>query len=554
MMKLSFTQKIKNDIHPLSQIDDPRTSFSPENTLRELFFSASRSPQQNIIDSDGNPQPEDEALNQLMTSLDTDGIDRNHQDDTRHMLSTLVPHYTDHDLLITDQFFVEQGRVIDNLPEASDDVLYTLMGDIIKPSQDILEEDQTIRSLLYPAYNTLYSRSLTYAFRDDDTFQRFLNKIPDLMDQLDTMIPGKTQDFIDTFRSEVTLDRPAEGLFLRKHNTLGNEPLSTSRVIIWLLNTWVYSQDEYTADILPFSVNELIVPRVVTLMNIEEVAKSSPSTIHKDWNTMNNMFHQASRYVSQNTLRTFSDVEGMAGDAIERARYAQDRRESQLAKQREQPISGNEPTPMQIFQAIDNISRKMGQTGFSHNYVKTRRPSFMRSNRRQPDNPSMPGMVTRKTYRPDIILHIDTSPSVKPENYDQTVKYIIRSAKHHGVNLYIASFADFYVAPVLLTTEGRSLQQINAAFHKIKKAAGCGTDYVPIWEFLNTHPKYQRALNLIITDFGYVPPNDVVTHPKNLYYAPLNGMDWNSVTTWCNEFIRDMKHIDQNIRTKILGM
>lgn len=553
-MKLAFTQKITENLDPLGSIDNPTEPFNPAETITEIFLSPLRVPDQQILDDAGEPQDESVALDQLMTSFDTDGLDKAHQDDTRAMLATALTHYTDHDHLLTDQFFVEQQRVTDDLPEASDDIIYSITTDVTPVCEAILDRQSPIQSLLYPMFTTVRPRSTVYAFKDNNTFQAFLKKIPDYLEMLGTPLPGKTKKFIDEFRKTVVLDEPAEGLFLRKTNMSMNERLSTARTIIWLLNMWSKEQDEYTTNVLPFSVNELTVPRVVTFMNIEKTAQTSKSVIQKKWNTIRNMYQNANKFIDQKTLRTFTSVENMVEEATKKSKVDRENRNILAAKRAHKPLANTEPSPEMVFQAVEAMAKKMSHTSRSQNYIKVKRPSFMRSNRRQPDNPSMPGKVTKKQYYPDIVLHIDTSPSVQPKHYEQTVRYIIASAKRHDVNVYIASFADYYVMPVLLPIEGRSVRQVTAHFHHIQKAFGNGTDVEPIWDFLNANPRYQKALNLIITDFGFHVPAEAVIHPKNTFYAPLNGMDWDSIKWLANGFIEGMKHIDPKIRTKILGM
>ena len=122
-----------------------------------------------------------------------------------------------------------------------------------------------------------------------------------------------------------------------------------------------------------------------------------------------------------------------------------------------------------------------------------------------------------------------------------------------NVNLYFTSFSHILSQPVLLKTQNRSVKAIWKQFQKIPKVTG-GTDYAQIWDFINAAPARKERCNIIFTDFQWHAPATDKVHPKNLFYAPVSGMDWNYLVSDAKSFVRSMNHIDATVASKLIGV
>ena len=206
---------------------------------------------------------------------------------------------------------------------------------------------------------------------------------------------------------------------------------------------------------------------------------------------------------------------------------------------------------MDLARYVKLLSDKQGRVNKSGNIYKEVTMTFNKPNRRDPDNFNLQGKSISTRYKPDIHLYVDTSGSISERNYIEAIYAAIMVARKNNVDLYFNSFADGLSQTTRLHTRNKSVQQIYAEFKKIVKVTG-GTDYVPIWQYINQVPRAQREIALCITDFEWSPPNKFVKHPQNLYYVPCGQTDYNRIKRSAEQFIKAMRHIDPDIRKRVL--
>src|SRR5699024_2866 len=137
--------------------------------------------------------------------------------------------------------------------------------------------------------------------------------------------------------------------------------------------------------------------------------------------------------------------------------------------------------------------------------------------------------IKNTSYLPDIHLYVDTSGSMSVEDYQMACVMLMEMAHRADVNIYFSSFSDVLSQELLLPTKGRSRQQMATMIAAVPKVTG-GTDYHQIWENINASPVRQQRMNIVLTDFEFLPRSGrKVDHPRNIFYAPtVPGSDQRS--------------------------
>lgn len=212
------------------------------------------------------------------------------------------------------------------------------------------------------------------------------------------------------------------------------------------------------------------------------------------------------------------------------------------------------PTSNEYLTMLKLILKKMHTNRITMNVYKYSKPSFQKPNRRDPDDWNKQGKITSTKYSPDIHLYIDCSGSISEEDYATAVKMCIQLARKLNVDLYVNSFSHILSQTTKLTCKGKSLQEIYGKFLKIPKVTG-GTNFEQMWHFINKSQKRQDELSLIISDMEWSAPGKFVKHPQNLYYVPIKtrySTDTRQLVRECESFMRSMKHIEPDIRRRIL--
>ena len=197
-----------------------------------------------------------------------------------------------------------------------------------------------------------------------------------------------------------------------------------------------------------------------------------------------------------------------------------------------------------LARRIQKLMDRMRDANQSQNTYKVSYYTFQRANRRNPDDYNLRGRALATHYHPDIHIYADTSGSISQENYEGMMKACIAMASKLNVNLYFNSFSDHMSQETLLKTK-------DAQFEKTPKVTG-GTNFEQIWHYINSSPKRKARLSIIITDFEWAPRRNFVDHPKNLYYAPCDKMNYSSITRAAEDFAKSMLFLEPNIRGRIL--
>ncbi|WP_257478339.1 hypothetical protein [Acidipropionibacterium jensenii] len=451
------------------------------------------------------------------------------------------------------EVFVAQATVAHRLPWPGLRVVYNARDDVIPAAKALLADAEPPDLLLAGLAHTYHPSTLGFWFTDQKAFGDFTTWCTAQVAVLGPAVPRSTDQKMQAF-TRLSLKGLTESLILRNDDADANEEFSFPRLLVHLLMSWIMAQRKgqspTTAGPLAFNVGELFCPRTLVLVNVEAHAHATTGAIDAEWALINQALTNRPRVIGTSQLTQLTALPRAAARAAARAADPATQKDLRSATI---TFRTGRPHARDITADLKRVVRSMGTVTRSQNELRRATVSFVRANRRRPDDFNTPGRLTTPAYKPDIHVFIDTSGSISQENYQDAVKMLIATARKLDVNLYMSSFSHLLSAPTLLRIHGRSMSQIWRQFAGIPKVSG-GTDYQQVWEFINAAPARRRRLSVIITDFEYFPPTVRVDHPRNLYYAPCGAMDWNNLVANARNFTNSMAHIEPAIHQRLLGM
>ena len=491
-----------------------------------------------------------------------DSMDPSAEKTAKELLGQTMVNYDQGTPLPVGELFAVQAGQRNKWPAPSARVLYTAQNDVIPAAKGLLagsaDESAFFASVAY-AY---HPNTLGFWFQSSTAFDGFKIWLSQQVQSMAgaSIMPPDTLRLLNDF-ANLSLKGLTESLLLRKDDSDGNEEFSFARLVIRMLMNYVEQQRKQASTgqppavidtgIMPFTLGELFCPRSLVLVNVEAHARATSSKVTTEWNLINQSLASPVKVVSNASLSKLTSLPRAAAKAAAmgaKQQPGQPGSRSAQVKFRKQP-----PSKLDLFKDITRVLRRMGKVNKSQNIYRTTKTTFLKANRRNPDDFNKPGRITSVQYMPDLHIYIDTSGSISEENYQEAVLMLIRIAKKLNVNLYFNSFSHILSQETLLKVENKSTRQIWQEFRKVPKVTG-GTQFKQVWDYINASPKRKRQLSLMITDFEWSPPSRREEHPANLYYAPCSAMDWKYMVRSAEDYANAMQHIDASIRQKLLGM
>ena len=182
---------------------------------------------------------------------------------------------------------------------------------------------------------------------------------------------------------------------------------------------------------------------------------------------------------------------------------------------------------------------------------KAKKNSFLHQNRRHPDDINLPGRKMFNQYRPNLMIHLDTSGSVSEDQYQGALISLLAIAKKYNMPVYFQSFSHYVSDISYLDLRKYTVKQSYEILHRIPKVNG-GTEYENVWSTINKSP--DDFIHFMITDFEYAISSQIDFRQmskvvNNLYYVAFSNINIDSV----NYFAKDMYyHHDYTIFKHIL--
>lgn len=531
-------------------------TFKPDSYLKQTtdqLLNSPINPQHPVSIADNGRNLSDTDVAQCILDCLGDVYDAKAQNRAKDLCSQTMVYFNKSTPLNIDELFLIQASCKNPtlLPIPNAVTAYTPGVDVIPAARKFLAGQVPWEIWFGSLGFYARPRTLGFSFATQSSFEDFKTWFNQQLTPLAGTIPAETQQLIQDFQT-LTLTDLTESLKLRDDSSQGNDPVSFPRVLISYLMMYASQVSQTECSIMPFCLSELYCPESVVFINVERHSKANATEIEKEWKIINQSINQKIPMVSNSKLNKLTAVQRSLQRAANMA-AANMMTTTQMAamKAAKTGFRKSEPTAYDLAKLMKRIMDKMANVARSENTYKVSRATYQKPNRRDPDNFNLMGKSTSTKYRPDIHLYIDTSGSISESNYASTMKACILMAKKLNVNLYFNTFSDYLSQTTMLNVKDKSLNEIYKRFRDTPKVTG-GTDFEPIWHFINRSPKRKREISVLITDFGYYPPNHYAEHPKNLYYVPCANMNWHSIVHYAENFVDSMQHIDPLIRNHLL--
>lgn len=457
-----------------------------------------------------------------------------------------------------DEAFITQAAATCKLPDPSK-ALYTTQSDVIPAVKDVLAGNAGTDLLLVSLGWTFHPHTVGFWFRTTAEFDAFKTWLQGELAKIASNISTSDMRMFQQFNA-LTLTDLTESLILRADDSQALDEYTFARVLMWALMAWTSANAPQTGapeicGVLPFSIAEMALPRTLVLVNVEAHARASMRKIINEWELINKSLHTPVKLVTPGQLSKLTALARAQQKASAQAANSLSNAHQQKGRSGRVVFHKTPTRPVDIYKSVMRVLTRMSKVNQSLNSIRNVTTSFVRANRRQPNDPNKPGKVISRKYLPDIHIYLDTSGSISTENYEDTIKMLITFAKKMGVDLYFTSFSHIMSTPVRLRIKDRSVNQVWKQFAAVPKVSG-GTDYEQIYTFINEHPTLRRRLNLVITDFEWWPGSYHIDVPENLYYVPISVPSgyYSSLRSSAMSFVCSMKKIDPSTGSRILGM
>lgn len=528
-------------------------TFDPVAHVQQLFARSVRTPivasAPAVIKDDAGNDVSDADIAGRVAACCTDVVDRDSEDWCDGLFRQVLLHYTPGKLNVQG-LFVNQAATEAGLAFPTATVIYTPATDVIPVSRKFIAGQATYEE--YFATMAFYARSQTMAFYfvNNVAFDDFKAWLAAGTQPIAGTLPPETNQMLADFQ-KLRLNGLTESILLRNNTSENNDPGSFARLIMTMLLSYTAQVSPAEFGLMPFEVGELFCPMSMVFVNVEKHAHSNAKAIANEWDIINKSIKTPLNIVSNKRLmnltagmRALQKIQSAAANAVTNANQS-------MTRSKAVPFKVRMPSVIDIVRILQKVMSRMANVNRSENSYKAIRMTYNKPNRRDPDDFNKMGKSVSTKYRPDIHLYVDTSGSISEENYENMVHACMRMARKLNINLYFNSFSHYMSSCTKINVKDKSMMETYRAFQRIPKADG-GTDYKQIWDYINASAKRRRELSLIITDFEWDPPSHFVEHPKNLYYLPCDRMNWSQLTYYAQRFCDNMRHIDPDMRRRLL--
>lgn len=543
---------------PVSGDYDPVAGITAT-IVEPLYTPLNQNHQVVISDAKGHTLDKDETTQHILSCLG-DTVDAKAETLVKDLIAQASIYYDAKSPLLVNEMFAVQAGVQYKMPAPTPTIIYGAQGDVIPAAKKLLsgqvgDAGEFFASIAY----AFHPETLGFWFQSSAAFDDFKTWLANSTATLSAVLPADTTNLLNQF-SKISLKGLTESLLLRKDDSDENDEYSFARVIVHMLMDYVQQKETAAAQTqstsetgaMPFLLSELFSPRTLVIVNVEAHARASGNKVANEWKMINTSIASPVKIISNKYISKLTALPRAAAKA-QAAVSSMQKGQNQNGRSAQVKFRKQSPSKIDLVKDLTRALKRMGQVNRSQNIFRKSKSTFVKANRRDPDDWNKPGKIVSTHYMPDIHVYVDTSGSISEENYQQSVIMLISMAKKLNVDLYFNSFSHMLSQEVLLRTANKSVAQIWHEFRKIPKVSG-GTEYKQIWDYINMSPARRRRLSLVITDFEWNPPTTREEHPKNLYYAPCSSMDWAMITHWAQNYVNRMRHIEPAIAQRMLGL
>lgn len=504
---------------------------------------------------DGHQEDKDSISETFVTELFLDEGESDRSVKLRDFLAQTLLHYQPNFETIDSSLMV-QNATAENLPlpivQGARSIVYTVTTDVIPTAKQYLAGQVSFDYWATSFGFTFRVPALLISMDTPDIYKEFQQYVQTTVAPIQSQLPIETNVALQEFY-KTNLDGLAEGFKIRANIQDNNHDYSFARILHTCIMQFV-NQNGQTG-IIPTSLKEIIHPTTIMFLNVEKHAHSNNRDINRTWDSAMKM--SRTKLVGLNKIKKLSEEQQL--DAMRqrsnarRSALMNNANKDELSrKKRAKPFGKNLKTSKQLTKEIARILSKMKKVRMSNNVIKTRKTTFNKPNRRDPDNYDKPGIIYSHQYVPDIHIYLDTSGSISEHNYKEACMAIIHLAQTLKTKLYLNSFSHVLSQPALVDIANCSKDVAWKRLQNIPKVSG-GTNFDLVWNYIHQSPQRKQELSIMITDFEYTPSNSYTTPlPKNLFYVPCGGFQIDNLRRSATYFVNSTRRLDANLRNKII--
>ena len=503
---------------------------------------------------DGQPEDKDSISETFVTELFLDEGESERSVKLRDFLAQTLLHYQPNFETI-DASLMVQNATAENLPlpivQGARSIVYTVATDVIPVAKQYLAGQVSFNYWATSFGFTFRVPALVVSMDTPDVYKEFQQYVQTTVAPFQSQLPIDANMALQEFY-KTTLDDLAEGFRIRATVGDNNQDYSFARILHTCVMQFVAQNGQ--AGIIPTSLKEIIHPTTIMFLNVEKHAHSNNRDINKTWNSAMNM--SKAKLIGLNKIKKLSEEEQLDAmrqrSNVRRSALMNKAKDPASRKKRAKPFGKQLKTSKQLTKEIVRILSKMKKVRMSNNVIKTRKTTFNKPNRRDPDNYDKPGIIYSHQYVPDIHVYLDTSGSISERNYKEACMAIIQLAQTLKTKLYLNSFSHVLSQPALVDIGNCSKETAWKRLQNIPKVSG-GTDFDLVWDYIHQSPQRKQELAIMITDFEYTPSNSYTRPlPQNLFYVPCGGFDIDKLRRNATYFVNSTRRLDANLRHKII--
>lgn len=541
---------------------EKQTEFLKESFVDPLFIPLNQGNdvQMNDVSDPSNPQPfdADAVTNGIQHLWLGDSVDANLDQQLTDIYYQSLLHSHPNNWRIEEQLGLEnlakQKLPLPSRGENGQVVSYTPQTDLIPTAKQLLAtpSDNDIADLWFASLTGFLhyrmKNMLLITVQSNQEWDLIKNNISQLRQTLNQQgtIKRETNTLLSDFDKISLGGELSAGIFLPQINH--NEPHSFTRILMNLLSIYEDNNPE-KLHVQPLNMKQVIYPDNIIVLNLEEYAHATDKEIINDWKNLENAFTIQKRLnmVSIKNLMTSKQV-----NAVTAPQKGYKRGNTEAVRRTQRPFANKPITSKQMLHLMKKVINRATTKKQTENNYKTQKTTYLRPNRRNPNDINLAGKLTTTKYRPDIHIYLDTSGSISEEQYRDAVGSLIMLTKEIDANLYLSSFSHKISQTSLVRTRDRSLKEVYKNFLTIPKVGG-GTEFENVWNKIDQLDKLNKKagksyqLNFVITDFGYGLRRDRKFHReqpshKNTFYVPISSdpRHWKAIIQMAKNFSKEM--------------
>lgn len=497
----------------------------------------------------------DAVMNTILDSLFTPFVDTDLDDGLKLLIQSSMQYTEPNDYTFTKQFIM-QSYVKSQLPAPAPNVVYTAGMDVIPTAKDLItdwrnekKQNSFISSfggliLNYP----LASKARIVFCRTHKEYEAIQNEL--------LLYTKANQQNIDAdnlinLNAVATINMGVGELsasWLMPNVGSGTEYVSYSfnRIV-----ENIVTKMQKTHDIVSpiYDIRTMRLPQLMVFINVEEYATVKDTVLMKDLNNI----HRSVRTLDHLNVISLKNLSTLK--AIDEKTDGNDgaSKQGQIARVAMRQLRGKPYTSTEQLALIVKAIKVRKTNLPSENSYKAIKRTYMRPNRRNPDDFNLKGTIKTIKYRPDLHIYLDTSGSISEAMYKSAITNLIALAKTMKVNIYFNSFSHVISETSLLKTGHKTDSAIYKEFQSIQKVSG-GTDFENVWNAIDNqsviNKRNNRAehINFIISDMQDHVRQSYQFHPNaasvtNTYYVPIHVSEkkYESIVSAANHLIKSMK-------------